>query len=143
MNVQRGNALAQQTSEERLATHRNIAEAMVQGRIIPAFETVREELHRPEQERYVTIIPLSPTSTELTISRTPYDAGDQASTAAPLRYILIIAFGSQAIVVKRIVNGKKGSFLGQHDVNSLSQRIIVDDVRRVWRRVETKLEARR
>jgi hypothetical protein len=81
-------------------------------------------------------MPLSPTSAELTIAQTPPDAGDRSDAAVELRYVLTVAFGSQAIVVKRSVNGKAGSFLGQHHVTSLRPQAIVDDVRRVWRRAE-------
>jgi hypothetical protein len=140
-NRQRGSAVAEQIAEDRLAAHRATAEAIVQRTILPAFATVRDELHRPEQRLYVTITPLSPTSAELTIARTPPEAHDRSATAVPLRYVLTVAFGSQAIVIKRIVNGQAGSFLGQHYFASLRSPAIVDDVRRVWRRTEKKEDA--
>jgi len=130
-------------AEDRVALNRRTAEAMMQETILPAFATVRDELHRPEQRLYVTVTPLSPTSAELTIAQTPPDAGDRSGAAVGLRYILTVAFGSQAIVVKRSVNGKPGSFLGQHHFTSLRQQAIVDDVRRVWRRTEQKEAPRR
>jgi hypothetical protein len=143
LNETRGNAVAAHTAEDRFATHRRTAESLVQGTILPALETVRDELHRPEQQQHVTITPLSPTSAELTIAPTPPDAGDRSGAAVSLRYVLTVAFDARAIVVKRIVNGTKGSFLGQHHVSSLRQRAIVDDVRRVWRRAAHKQQAGR
>jgi hypothetical protein len=116
---------------------------MMHGTILPALATVRDELHRPEQRLYVTVTPLSATSAELTIAQTPPDAGARSDAAVGLRYVLTVAFGSQAIVVKRSVNGKAGSFLGQHHFTSLRPQAIVDDVRRVWRRAEKTDEARR
>jgi hypothetical protein len=83
------------------------------------------------------------TAAELTIAQTPPDAGDRSDAAVGLRYVLTVAFGSQAIVVKRSVNGKAGSFLGQHHFTGLRQQAIVDDVRRVWRRAEKKEDPRR
>jgi hypothetical protein len=126
------------TAEDRVELNRRTAEAMMQETILPALATVRDELHRPEQRLYVTVTPLSPTS-----ARTPPDAGDRSEAAVGLRYVLTVAFGSQAIVVKRSVNGKAGSFLGQHHFTSLRPQAIIDDVRRVWRRAETKENPRR
>ena len=130
-------------AEDRVAINRRTAEAMMQETILPAFATVQDELHHPEQRQYVAITPLSPTSAELTIAQTPPEAGDRADAAVGLRYVLTIAFGTQAIVVKRSVNGKAGSFLGQHHFTSLRPQVIVDDVRRVWRRTEKKEDPRR
>ena len=107
-------AVGEYTAEDRVALNRRTAEAMMHGTILPALATVRDELHRPEQRLYVTVMPLSPTSAELTIAQTPPDVGDRSDAAVELRYVLTVAFGSQAIVVKRSVNGKAGSFLGQH-----------------------------
>jgi hypothetical protein len=143
LSRQRGKAVEEQMAEDRVALNRRIAEAMMQETILPAFATVRDELHRPEQRLYVTVTPLSPTSAELTIAQSPPDAGDRSDAAVGLRYVLTVAFGSQAIVVKRSVNGKPGSFLGQHHFTSLRQQAIVDDVWRVWRRAETKEDPRR
>jgi hypothetical protein len=133
--------VVERMAEDRLAAHRGTAESIMQGTILPAFATVRDELHRPEQHLYVSITPLSPTSAELTIDRTAPEAHDRSNAAVPLRYVLTVAFGSQAIVIKRIVNGKAGSFLGQHYVASLRPQAIVDDVRRVWRRTEQNQDA--
>jgi hypothetical protein len=102
------------TAEDRVALNRSTAEAMMHRTILPALATVQDEQHRPEQRLYVTVTPLSPTSVELIIAQTPPDASDRSDVAAGLRYVLTVAFGSQAIVVKRSVNGKAGSFLGQH-----------------------------
>jgi hypothetical protein len=126
--------MAEHTTADRLAAHRRTAQALAQGTILPAFATLRDELHRPDQQQFVTITPRSPTAAELTVARTPPDAGAPASTAVPLRYGLTVAFDAQAIVVKRSVNGKTGSFLGQPFFGSLRQQAIVDDVRRLWRR---------
>jgi hypothetical protein len=112
----------------------------MQGTILPAVATVRDELHHPEQQRYVTVTPRSPVSAELIITRTPSEAPDRSEPTVPLRYVLTVAFSSQAIVVKRIVNTTAGSFLGQRYGTSLRSQAIVDDVRRVWRRTE-KMEA--
>jgi hypothetical protein len=131
------------TAEDRLALNRRTAEAMLHGTSLPALATVRDELHRPEQRLYVAVTPLSATSAELTIAQTPPDASDRSDAAVRLRYILTVAFGSQAIAVKRSVNGKAGSFLGQHHFTSLRPEAIVDDVRRVWRRAEKTENSRR
>ena len=138
----RKRALAAHTAEERLAAHRRTAEAVTQQTILPALATVRDELHRPAQHAYVTVTSLSATSAQLTIARTPPAAHESADLAIPLRYILAVAFDPQAITVKRIVNDKKGSFLGQTYVTSLRTQAIVDDVRRVWRRIEKNEAAR-
>jgi hypothetical protein len=134
--------MAEQTAEDRGAANRSTAEGMLQEIILPAFASIQDELHRPEQQQHVTVTPLSPTSAELSIAPTPPDAGDRSGATVPLRYVLTIASGSQGIAVKRNVNGKVGSFLGQPYFTSLRQQAIVDDVRRVWRRVETKDGAR-
>jgi hypothetical protein len=131
------------TAEDRVALNRSTAEAMMHRTILPALATVQDEQHRPEQRLYVTVTPLSPTSVELIIAQTPPDASDRSDVAAGLRYVLTVAFGSQAIVVKRSVNGKAGSLLGQHHVTSLKPQAIVDDVRRVWRRAEKAEDPRR
>jgi hypothetical protein len=123
-------------TDDRLAANRETAEAIVQETILPALTTVRDELHRPEQQVYVTVTLLSPTSAELIIARTATSADDPSNSTVPLRYVLVVAIGSRAIVVKRIVNGKSGSFLGQRSAASLRPQAIVDDVRRVWRRTE-------
>ena len=133
---ERGKAVGEHMAEDRVALNRRTAEAVMEETILPALATVRDELHSPEQRLYVAVTPLSPTSAELTIAQTPPDAGDPSDAAVGLRYVLTVAFGSQAIVVKRSVNGKAGSFLGQHHFTSLRQQAIVDDVRRVWRRAE-------
>jgi hypothetical protein len=138
----RARARAENTAEDRREAHRRTAEAVMRQTILPALTTVRDELHRPAQHAYVTVTPLSPTSAELTIARTPPAADDSADPAMPLRYVLAIAFDPQAITVKRIVNDKKGSFLGQTYVTSLRTQAIVDDVRRVWRRIEKNEAAR-
>ena len=143
MRRQWGKPVGEFMAEDRVALNRRTAEAMMQETILPAFATVRDELHRPEQRLYVTVTPLSPTSAELTIAQTPPDAGDRPDAAVGLRYVLTAAFGSRAIVVKRNVNGKAGSFLGQHHFTSLRRQAIVDDVRRVWRRAEKKEDSRR
>ena len=129
-------------AEYRVALNRITAEEMMQETILPASTTIRNELHHPEQRLYIAVSPLSPTSAELTIAQSPPEAGDRADAAVGLRYALTVAVGSQAIVVKRSVNGKAGSFLGQHHFTSLRPRAIVDDVRRVWRRTEKKEDPR-
>jgi hypothetical protein len=139
LSRQRGKTVEEHTAEDLVELNRRTAEAMMQETILPALATVRDELHRPEQRLYVTVTPLSSTSAELTIAQSPPDA----DAAVGLRYVLTVAFGSQAIVVKRSVNGKAGSFLGQHHFTSLRQQAIVDDVRRVWRRAEKKEDPRR
>lgn len=130
------------TAADRVAAHRRTAETMMQETILPALAAVQAELHRPEQQQHVTVTPLSPTSAELTIARTPPTADELAHTAVDLRYVLAVAVGSQAVVVRRTVDGKAGSFLGQRHATSLRQQAIVDDVRRVWRRFVAKEGAR-
>jgi hypothetical protein len=129
-------------ADDRLAAHRRTAAAILDGTILPALATVQDELHHPEQQVHVTVTPLSPVSAELTIARTPPQGHDRSEPAVPLRYVLAVAFSSQAIVIKRIVNGKAGSFLGQRHVTSLRSQAIVDDVRRVWRRTEQQEAAK-
>jgi hypothetical protein len=126
-----------QSTATRLAAYRRTAEALTQDTILPAFATLREELHRPAQQHFVTITAVSPTAAELTLSTPPPEAAG-ASTGVALRYGLAIAFDSQTIVVKRTVNGTTGSFLGQPLFSSLTQQAIVDDVRRLWRRAATE-----
>jgi hypothetical protein len=140
---QRGKAVEEYTAEDRVDLNRRTAEAMMQETILPALATVRDELHRPEQPLYVAVTPLSPTSAELAIAQTAPDTGDRSDAAVGLRYLLSVASGSQAIVVKRSVNGKAGGFLGQHHFTSPRQQAIVDDVRRVWRRAEMRENPRR
>lgn len=134
--------MATLTAEDRVATNRRTAEGMLQEIILPALATARDELHRPTQQQYVTVTPLSSTAAELTIARTPPAEGAEAADG--LRYVLTIAYGSQVVVVKRHVdgNGKRASFLGQHHAGNLRSQAIVDDVRRVWRRAEQQHEAR-
>jgi hypothetical protein len=127
----------------RLAAYQRTAEAYAQDTILPAFATLQAELHQPAQQRYVTITAASPTSAELTISTTPLDAGESASGPGVLRYGLAIAFDAETIVVKRTVNGTTGNFLGQWFVSSLTRQAIVDDVRRLWRRIALADAARR
>jgi hypothetical protein len=132
-----------QTYVDRSVENRAMAEALLQSQVMPAFAQISEELHRPDQQQIVAIDPTSATSAELTISGRQTDIGHGTAEAVPLRYLLKFAFGSQAIVVRRTVNGKEGNFLGQRHVDSLSQRAIVDDVRRVWRRAQNpKQDAR-
>jgi hypothetical protein len=121
-----------------LAAHRRLAEAYMQDTILPAFATLREELHQPAQQRSVTTTAASPTSAVLTIAATPPDASQLASGPGMLRYGLAIAVDPETIVVKRTVNGTTGSFLGQWFVSSLTRQAIVDDVRRLWRRAATE-----
>jgi hypothetical protein len=127
----------------RLAAYQRTAEAYAQDTILPAFATLQAELHQPAQQRYVTITAASPTSAELTISTTPLDAGNRPDAAAGLRYGLAIAFDTKTIAVTRTVNGTTGSFLGQWFVSSLTQQAIIDDVRRLWRRIALADAARR
>jgi hypothetical protein len=109
----------------RLAAYQRTAEAYAQDTILPAFATLQAELHQPAQQRYVTITAASPTSAELTISTTPLDAGESASGPGVLRYGLAIAFDAETIVVKRTVNGKTGSFLGQPLFSGLTQQTTI------------------
>ena len=126
----------------RLAAHRRTAEAYTQDIILPAFAALQEEFHRPAQQHYLTITAHSPAAAELTLSTTP--PGAAASTTGPaLRYGLAIAFDPQTLVVKRTVNGTTGNFLGQWFVSSLTQQAIIDDVRRLWRRIAMAEAARR
>jgi hypothetical protein len=127
----------------RLAAYQRTAEAYTQDTILPAFAALQAELHHPAQQRSVTIRSDTPTSAELTISTTPLDAGTRPDAAAGLRYGLAIAFDTETIVVKRTVNGTTGSFLGQWFVSSLTQQAIIDDVRRLWRRIAMAEAARR
>ena len=122
--------------ENQLETNRIKAEAMLQSRVMPAFTQLSDELHRPEQNQVVTIEPTSATSAELTLSGRQTDVGHGSAAVVPLRYQLKIAFDPRTIVVRRTVNGKEQGFLGQSNFASLSQRAIVDDVRREWRRAQ-------
>ncbi|MDF2760869.1 MAG: hypothetical protein K0S99_3504 [Thermomicrobiales bacterium] len=88
--------MEEHTAEDLVELNRRTAEAMMQETILLAFATVQDELHHPEQRQYVAITPLSPTSAELTIAQTPPEAGDRADAAVGLRYVLTIAFGTQA-----------------------------------------------
>jgi hypothetical protein len=112
-----------QATATRLAARRRTAEALTQDTILPAFATLREELHSPAQQHAVTITAVSPTAAELTLSTTP--PGTAASTGPALRYGLAIAFDSETIVVKRTVNGKTGSFLGQPLFSGLTQQTTI------------------
>jgi hypothetical protein len=132
-----------QTYDDRLQINRTKAEAMLQSRVMPAFEQVSEELNRPDQQQIVEIDPMSPTSAELTISGRQADTGHGSAAAVPLRYLLKIAFGPETIVVRRTVNGKEGGFLGQANFSTLNQDTIVDDVRREWRRAQNPKQAAR
>jgi hypothetical protein len=135
------NMMRNKTYVDRSEANRARAEALLQKRVMPAFEQISDEFHRPDQQQVVAVDPTSATSAELTISGRQTDTGQGSAAAVPLRYLLNIAFGSQAVVVRRTVNGKKGSFLGQRDASSLSQRAIVDDVRREWRRAQNPKQA--
>jgi hypothetical protein len=131
--------------EARRTAFQRLADALMDETILPAFATVQTELDRPAQQQYVTITSLAPTAAELTIARRPPEAEDDASIDSPdvpLRYGLTVAVGPQAVVVRRSVNCKQGIFLGQHFATSLTQRAIVDDVRRLWRRIEQAHPAR-
>jgi hypothetical protein len=135
-----------QAAEDRFAAHRRTAERMLQEIILPALTTARDELHRSARQQYVTVTPRSSTSAALIVARTPPPDGDgteEAAAADGLRYVLSVGYGPQAIVVQRRVNGQAGTFLGQHHASSLRAQTIVDDVRRVWRRLEQQHEARR
>ena len=138
--------MTEHQAEARQASFQRLANALMDETILPAFATVQTELDRPAQQQYVTITALTPTAAELTIARRPPEAAAGAGPDrpdVPLRYGLTVAVGPQAVVVKRTVNGKQGSFLGQHFATSLSQQAIVDDVRRLWRRTEQAHDVRR
>ena len=127
----------------RLTAHRRTAAALTKDTILPAFATLHDEFHRPAQHRYVTIRSGTPTSADLTISTAPPEAGEPPGAAAGLRYGLAIALDAKTIAVKRTVNGTTRSFLGQWFVSSLTQQAIIDDVRRLWRRIALADAARR
>jgi hypothetical protein len=137
--------VAEHHAAARRAAFSRLADTLMEETILPAFATVQTELDRPAQQQYVTITSLSPTAAELTIARRPPEAEEPASIDrpdVPLRYRLTVAVGPLAVVVRRSVNGKPGIFLGQHFATSLTQRAIVDDVHRLWRRLEQAHHAR-
>ncbi len=122
--------------EDRTAANQTKAEAILQSRVMPAFAQITDELHRPDQQQVVTSEETSPNSAELTVAGRLHDTGGGAKAAETLRYTITIAYGPQSIVVKRTVNGKEGSFLGQTNFDSLTSQAIVDDVQRAWRKAQ-------